>query len=1657
MALALFDRVQETTTTTGTGSVTLGGAVPGFQSFAVVGNGNTCYYTIVDGSAWEVGTGTYSTSGPTLARTTVLSNSNGNTSPITLAAGTKSVFLTYPAGKSVNLNESGNVSPLGTVSSGVWQGTTVGVAYGGTGVTSSSGANSVVLRDASQNITVNRINQGLLTTTASGGTTTLTAASAFNQALVGTGGHTYRLPDATTLSDTTTFQFNNNATGTLTIQNNAGTAVGTIASGGAAGIALLSNATVGGTWDVHAYIPENVTWGTNSLALGSTVISGGTWQGGTIQPAYGGTGLTSYTSGGAVYANSSTTLTSGTLPVTAGGTGATTASGAQSNLNVPSTTGSGASGTWGINITGSAGSLPNAVTFNSGGAGDASGTSFNGAAARTISYNTIGAPSTSGTNASGTWSINVTGSAGSASSATTSTYVTSQDIRTLSPSSTAAARMAFGFTSWANNNSGPYADYLAMRSYIDASGGNDNLLMLNKSTIAMRVYQQAYGSATAYSSYADVLMSNNYNSYAPTLSGSGATGTWAINISGNAATATLASNSNAVAGLVPAQFYNNMGNNHTAYTNFNSVPNFGNYFVQGSTNGPTGIAGNQFYGFTLGLGNDYPLSQYGSQIYYPRRAQNSDTYIYVRDIEAGTWTSWVKIKAGYADSAGSAGSVDYNALTNKGGGTGSYITSGDYRAPIFYDSDNTARYLDPAGTSSLSVVKLTGNDNQLQIDTVTNGASGIFFQEATANKWEQYHYQGQLRFYSYTTASQEAFFDNSGGYFQVRTSVRAPIFYDSDNTGYYVDPNSNSRLSSISVPAGSPGFVNAARGSNFGYSSGYGTIIYGVTSGSVTPCFNVDPIANPSGSFNGNGGEVMFRNGVQFISPNSSNNGYNNYFVLQDGYAAANNSFRAPIFYDTNDSSYYGDFASTSNINAINFVSNLTYTGSSGLKCIDTSTYDGYVSMRVVRNAGSGNLDGMYIGYANSNSGVTRIFGGGSTGGELVKYATYTEEPGSFRAPIFYDSNDTAYYLNPNGLSYISSVQIVGYNSASSALMLNWPTSGYIGLYGSVVNSAKLLNFRGTGGDTYRVSTAQMGGAAYINGDAAAGNESGAVIIAPGGGRYATTASTVTGAIKITIPEPVSDVMCTMTIRVYTYDGAAFEITCGGYPYGTSGTSGFVNSFAYMNTQRRGALTVRFGTDGSNACVWIGETGTTWNYPQVQVIDFTTGYYGRDPKHYTDGWTISFVGAFNTVFNSVTVYAPVNSSANSGPAYAPIYYDSDDTAYYVDPAGTSRIRKTNLIASGSGWDDGLNLYSSDASNRWNVLVDAGASNWLRFAYNQSEKFRIQPDGAVISFGDIRATIFYDQNNTGYYVDPNSTSNLNQVNLQSFLRRNTSAAGYLEGNYGTSTDGNSSSCIYTIGGAYQPGTTSLGNMYGCGYTVGSGTSNPGLGMTGWGFYAASGGTSRVFLDSDNGVVISSGSTRSPIFYDRDNTSYYVDPTGSTSLRTTGDWRSDSIAWTGEFAGKMQYHSNNWYLQYSGSMLFRNSGGTNVMNCDSAGNVTFNGNVTAYSDARIKENVVTIDSALDKVLNLRGVYYNKIGTPERRVGVIAQEIETVLPEVVRLISDTNPSTGETQELLAVDYGNIAGLLIEATKEQNQEVVDLRNRVAQLESLIHKLIGD
>jgi len=149
MALVLADRVQETSTTTGTGTLTLAGAVAGFQSFSVIGNANTTYYCITEAStgAWEVGTGTYTSSGTTLSRTTVYSSSNAN-ALVNFTSGALTVFCDFPAtlaGKVVVANE--------TLSGATWYPTFVAASSGINTVTVANGAPGISYTPGSGTLT----------------------------------------------------------------------------------------------------------------------------------------------------------------------------------------------------------------------------------------------------------------------------------------------------------------------------------------------------------------------------------------------------------------------------------------------------------------------------------------------------------------------------------------------------------------------------------------------------------------------------------------------------------------------------------------------------------------------------------------------------------------------------------------------------------------------------------------------------------------------------------------------------------------------------------------------------------------------------------------------------------------------------------------------------------------------------------------------------------------------------------------------------------------------------------------------------------------------------------------------------------------------------------------------------------------------------------------------------------------------------------------------------------------------------------------------------------------------------------------------------------------------------------------------------------------
>lgn len=217
MALILADRVQETTTTTGTTDFALGGAVTGFQTFSsAIGNGNTCYYAALlpNTSEWEVGLGTVGGGGAELVRTAVYASSTGG--KVSFSAGQKFVFVTYPAEKSVNLDASGNVSALGTIASGVWNGTAITDAYlatistagkvanTATTATNANTASTIVARDASGDFSA-----GVITATLSGSATS--AGTATNLA----GGVASQIPYQTGAGNTS-FISNGNAGEVLT-------------------------------------------------------------------------------------------------------------------------------------------------------------------------------------------------------------------------------------------------------------------------------------------------------------------------------------------------------------------------------------------------------------------------------------------------------------------------------------------------------------------------------------------------------------------------------------------------------------------------------------------------------------------------------------------------------------------------------------------------------------------------------------------------------------------------------------------------------------------------------------------------------------------------------------------------------------------------------------------------------------------------------------------------------------------------------------------------------------------------------------------------------------------------------------------------------------------------------------------------------------------------------------------------------------------------------------------------------------------------------------------------------------------------------------------------------------------------------------------------
>ena len=275
---------------------------------------------------------------------------------------------------------------------------------------------------------------------------------------------------------------------------------------------------------------------------------------------------------------------------------------------------------------------------------------------------------------------------------------------------------------------------------------------------------------------------------------------------------------------------------------------------------------------------------------------------------------------------------------------------------------------------------------------------------------------------------------------------------------------------------------------------------------------------------------------------------------------------------------------------------------------------------------------------ATANVGNLSNVGIGTTSMTTISSAVATLSLGSIVADV------------SGGIAFQANGVVKAYNYVANNYLISNTVSG-IGqiFYGAGSEQMRIHNTTGNIG----IGTTNPGAKLDVDGNiivsGGVSNENDGVRVTnPGGASFITQTSSVTGAIKITLPQAGVNTMMRMEVKVYEYlTNESFTVQCGGYSYNSSQ---WTNEFAYIESSAKDDrnFTVRFGYNGSKSCIYIGELGSTWSYPQVFVTEFQGGFQRAEALRYQDGWDISFeASAFQGVVKT-QADTQVNNWARSG-------------------------------------------------------------------------------------------------------------------------------------------------------------------------------------------------------------------------------------------------------------------------------------------------------------------------------------------------------------------------------------------------------------------------
>jgi hypothetical protein len=763
----------------------------------------------------------------------------------------------------------------------------------------------------------------------------------------------------------------------------------------------------------------------------------------------------------------------------------------------------------------------------------------------------------------------------------------------------------------------------------------------------------------------------------------------------------------------------------------------------------------------------------------------------------------------------------------------------------------------------------------------------------------------------------------------------------------------------------------------------------------------------------------------------------------------------SPIYYDSNNTAYLINGDSQSRLNTLLLDGELK-----------ASNGNGRIAMYGNFHMDAYNGNDIYLSYY--NTGRFRVFNGTPTESFRVDNDRIVYSYFQFRTPLIYDLDNTGFYLDPSSNSNLNTGTFTGRLKFSNYIV-STNESGMMGSYNSTSTADKVI---WTIGESWPL--ANMYGLAYqYNGEY--GHH---LSLKENGTTYHRISFGGQGALF------TGNVQAQSSLRAPIF-------------YDSNNTAYYLDP---ASTSRLNGIAFNGGS-----ALYSVTAGTSYT-SHIQIKETNqAGAQGQDII-YAPSLAFHWGGV---VASNITMEASGRISIRNNPGtgyenfvarniYATIYYDDNNTGYYLDPASTSNLngltvngtitgningnaqRANHLNTTRDAPDNSLQYWQASGlgiteapSGDWHNTIRLGHGNAVSY-YSNTLAIRMtgsgQGDiytqtiangtalgwkkhwndgGAINSNYEIYAPIFYDVNNTGFYVNPDSTSRLNvSVTNTSYFGADTNK-GYAEG-YGTwstslrkiayiSFDWNANQNNYSNHGI---ATTDINGNFNDNISINSYNdinlrldTNDNNGNSYVRIHDNGAGNSQnvAYIGREDGSAIAYFYNRvyGSIFYDINNTGYYLDPNGTSRInRTNYDF----------------VYSYNWiYAQ---------------------------GDVIAYySDERLKTKVGSIENALDKISKLNGFYYveNDLAksfgykNEKRQLGLSAQEVKAVLPEIVTLApfdtetDENNNIVGSKsgEDYLTVNYAKVVPLLVEGIKEQTEIIKSQQKQIDELKEMIQKLM--